>query len=426
MLPDKWLSILNQFNQLYVGYSGGLDSTVLLHVLANSPSLNAKLIAVHVNHGISPHANSWQSHCEQWCHSLKINLVTHAVHLTGSANLEERARNARYGFFSSLINAKEGLVLGHHEDDQAETFLLQLFRGAGIDGLSSMPELSQFGRGKSARPFLSCSREQLQSYATKHQLIWIEDESNEDIKYSRNYLRHQLVPLLKAKWPKALSNIARSATHCQQAKNNLDYLATEDCNALNLTTNSLPIASIRQLSFDRIINVLRFWLKSNGIKLPSTLTFHRLLNELIFARKDAMPEVSWGTTVVRFYQNHLYLDQKNDNNLPPVIEWPDFPSALTLGTVGKIVAKKTQQGLLIPVDTKITVRFRQGGEKFLLHGQTKSLKKMFQEWQVPPWLREKIPLIYFDHHLAAVVGYAMSDLFYTHVSAEAWLFIQKS
>ncbi|WP_058466918.1 tRNA lysidine(34) synthetase TilS [Fluoribacter gormanii] len=428
LLSAEWFSRLSHFNKLIVGFSGGLDSTVLLHVLASHPALLAKLIAVHVNHGISANASLWQVHCQQFCQDLSISLIAESVQFDRSSNVEEGARIARYAVFSSLMSEQDCLILGHHLDDQAETVLLQLFRGAGIDGLAAMTDFSQLEIGKIARPFLNHSREQLKDYAALHQLSWIEDESNQDISYSRNYLRQEIIPLLQRKWPGIVGNIARTALHCQQAKRNLDILASQDMimedNQEALTNNILFIDPLNKLSRDRIANILRVWLKNNQSQLPSTATFERLIDEVIFASQDAVPEVSWGEVTVRRYQKYLYLDKKNVISLTSSVEWSAFPLPLLLPDVGiNLLAKKNRQGLVIPPDTKIFVRFRQGGEEFFWHGQTKRLKKLFQEWGIPPWMREQIPLVYFNDKLAAVVGYAMSDLFYSKEHPDAWIFV---
>ncbi|MCW8386093.1 tRNA lysidine(34) synthetase TilS [Fluoribacter dumoffii] len=428
LLSTEWFSRLSHFSKLFVGFSGGLDSTVLLHVLACHPALFAKIVAVHVNHGISARASLWQQHCQQVCDLLNIPLIAHSVEFERSANIEEGARIARYDFFSSLMKEQDCLLLGHHMDDQAETVLLQLFRGAGVDGLAAMSELSAFGPGEIARPFLSHSREQLEHYAVQHQISWIEDESNQDVNYSRNYLRHQIIPLLKRKWTGVAGNIARTALHCQQAKRNLDVLAAQDAlapeNPNSLTQNSLLITPLKELNRDRMANVLRMWLKNNRVQLPSTVTFERLIDEMIFARSDAIPQVSWGDVTVRRYQDHLYLVRKNKNKLPPSLEWGAFPSPLIIIDARiHLQAKKHNPGLLIPPGTKIYVRFRVGGEKIVWRGQTKQLKKLFQEWGIPPWIREQTPLIYFDDTLAAVAGYAMSDLFFSQEANDTWDFI---
>ncbi len=424
-MSAEWFSRLSHFSKLIVGFSGGLDSTVLLHVLASQPTLLDKLVAVHVNHGISANASIWQIHCQQFCQNLGISLIAQAVQFDRSANIEEGARIARYAVFSSMLAEQDCLILGHHLDDQAETLLLQLFRGSGVDGLAAMSDFGQLKPGNIARPFLSHSREELEHYAGMHQLSWIEDESNQDISYSRNYLRQQVIPLLKRKWPGVAGNIARAALHCQQAKRNLDTLAAQDMadNPAALKNNFLLITPLKELSRDRIANVLRVWLKNNQIQLPSTATFWRLIDEVILASPDAVPEVSWAEVTVRRYQKHLFLDKNNACNLPSCVAWSAFPLPLVIPDAGiNLLAKKNTQGLVIPPDTQIFVRFRQGGEELSWHGQTKRLKKLFQEWGIPPWLRDQIPLVYFNDKLAAVVGYAMSDLFFTK-HADAWIFV---
>lgn len=430
LLSSAWFTRLNYFNKLVVGFSGGLDSSVLLHVLAMHQEDLPELVPVHVNHGISENAHLWQTHCEQFCNHLKINLITESVHFERSANREEGARIARYNVFSSLMTAQDCLILGHHLDDQAETVLLQLFRGAGIDGLAAMSEVGQLGSGGLARPFLSHRREHLEHYAKVHHLRWIEDESNQDRSYSRNFLRQEVLPLLKKKWPSVVGNLARTAVHCQAAKRNLDALAASDLLLEQpgaITSNALGIEPLKKFSYDRVANILRVWLKKNQVQVPSTATFHRLIDEVIAASPDAAPEVGWGDVVVRRYQQHLYLDKKTATHVPSCIEWSGFPLMLTVGhTQLNLVAKKAHQGLAIPQGAKIFIKFRRGGERIFWHGQNKYLKKLFQEWGVPPWLRDTIPLVYFDNTLAAVVGYAMSDLFYVKESSAAWIFLNHS
>jgi tRNA(Ile)-lysidine synthase len=427
VLNPEWIARLSEFTQLIVGFSGGLDSTVLVHVLASYPSLRNKLTAVHINHGISSNSLSWQNYCEQFCLKAGINFVSQPIHFDRSANIEDGARIARYKVFSSLLTEQDCLILGHHRDDQAETVLLQLFRGAGIDGLAAMMEVGTLGKGTIARPLLSYSRQQLELYAASHELQWIEDESNQDSKYSRNYVRHEIMPLLAAKWPGVVANIARTATHCQQAKVNLEELAVQDSPALLAPDTRLFIEPLKALSFERITNVLRSWLKKNQIQLPSTLTFQRLIHEGILASQDAVPMVAWGDIQVRRYQGYLYLDRKDVIKWPSSLEWANFPCPLVLNEYNlHLFAKKANQGLMIPQHAKILIKFRQGGEQFYWHGQNKELKKLFQEWGIPPWQRKKIPLIYLNDQLAAVVGYAVSDLFFSADSSQSMVQIVKN
>ncbi|MFI4963015.1 MAG: tRNA lysidine(34) synthetase TilS [Legionellales bacterium] len=419
LLHSEWITGLNKYHRVWVGFSGGLDSTVLLHLLADHEALRPKLEAVHINHGISPNAPSWQNHCVQVCAGLGLPFSAYSVECNQSSNLEENARTARYAVFSSLLKEQDVLVLAHHQDDQAETVLLQLFRGAGVDGLAAMAELSQLGCATLARPLLTCTRQQLEHYAVLHGLKWIEDESNQDSYYSRNYLRQQVMPLLAKQWPGVVNTIARAADNCQQAKAHLDALAILDCPELSCAGPSLSIEPLNTLNFERQSNVLRVWLKKNQVQAPSAATFKRLIHEVLLSNQDAMPLVSWNAIQVRRYQKQLYLDKTKPIALPSCIDWEEFPNPLMRKKYAlHLSVIDAQQGLTIPKAATIQVRFRQGGEEIKWHGQTKQLKKLFQEWAIPPWQRDRLPLIYINNLLAVVVGYAISDDFYSEYSPQ--------
>lgn len=418
LLTQEWITSLNRFEQLYVGFSGGLDSTVLLHLLAQQPTLRMKLCAIHVHHGISPNAAIWATHCSEVCADMDLSFLVQNIEFDRTSNVEENARTARYALFSSHLNTNSALVLGHHQQDQAETLLLHLFRGAGIDGMASMLELGPLGLGALARPLLAVSRTELEEYALLHQLKWIEDESNQDHQYSRNFIRREVMPLLIEKWPGVAATIARAATHCQQAKTNLKQLALIDHPAV--VDRELDITPLIALEDDRVLNVLRTWLFSQCIQLPSALTQQRLLKELVRSRSDACPVVTWGEIQVRRYQNRLYLDQKDTVLATSSMNWDAFPKPLKISENEILVAKESITGIkILPSDT-LHIGFRKGGEVFIWHGQTKKLKKLLQEWNIAPWLRDHIPLLYVNGHLAAVLGYAVSDLFYAQESAPVW------
>jgi len=409
LFDADWLTQLDSYHMLWVGFSGGLDSSVLLHSLAHKPTLASKLSAVHIHHGLSTNADAWLEHCKTVCASLAIPLIVRFVKFDQRSNIEEQARKARYEVFATLMGESDGLLLAHHADDQAETLLLQILRGAGIDGLAAMPRVKPLGLGELVRPFLCHSRASLEVYAGLHQLDWIDDESNQDSAFSRNYLRHQVMPLLRARWPGAVTNMGRTATHCQQAKSNLNALADLDC--LELTSNTLSMSVLKMRAHARLANVLRMWLSNNQIRLPSTHTFNRIINEVILARNDAVPCVEWNGVCVRRYQDTLYILKNDTVSRAISIEWSQFPAPLQLGN-DSLYATSVDKGLHVPAGCRVQVRFRAGGELFSWHGQTKALKKLLQEWHVPPWQRDRVPLIYIDDELAAVVGFGVSDRFY--------------
>ena len=467
LLSQDWRVKLANYDVLYVGFSGGLDSAVLLHVLANDPTLFQKLHAIHIHHGLSKYATDWETHCQHYCETLGIPITVRRVTINSGANIEEAARLARYQAFSELVNLQDGLLLAHHQDDQAETLLLQLLRGAGIDGLSAMPTRKILAKGELLRPFLQQPRKHLEDYAKQHQLTWVEDESNQNAMFSRNFLRHRIMPLLREKWPEATASLARSAEHCQQARCNLDAFANLDCESIVTQKNSLELSALQHLDYPRLVNVLRVWLQANDIRAPSAKILNQLINDVILARKDATPVVQWGDVTLRRYQQTLYIlknkmvsshvtleavDNLSSKHLRPTtcsrdpkilpdeqhlrilldrtgsleqvagrrdlnsqnaLEWLNFPNPFQLKQdQGILSASPASEGLKILPGSEITVRFRQGGELFSWHGQTKQLKKLWQQWQVPPWQRDTIPLLYIDNKLAAVIGYAINDLFF--------------
>jgi tRNA(Ile)-lysidine synthase len=274
--------------------------------------------------------------------------------------------------------------------------------------------MKPFAAGVLMRPLLHQSRQSLLQYAHHHQLTWIEDDSNQDTRFSRNYLRHQILPLLTAKWPAVVANLCRSVDHCQQARHNLDALALLDCPDLLTTKSTLPLALITTSDSKRLANVLRHWLKKNEVRLPSTEILSRILEDVIGAAVDSEPCVAWDAVCVRRYQNVLYLlPQNRVGYIDTTIDWLMFPEPLLLCNDGRrLTATRADAGLYVPQGAHIQVRRRQGGERFFWRGQTKSLKKLLQFWRIPPWLRDELPLIYIDNNLAAVAGFAVSDRWY--------------
>jgi tRNA(Ile)-lysidine synthase len=447
-LTDEWLVRLSHFSRLWVGYSGGLDSTVLLHCFMRVPELANKLSAIHVHHGLSVHADEWRAHCEAFCAHHAIALQVRFVELNHSANIEEQARVARFNAFASLVGKHDALLLAHHADDQAETVLLQLMRGAGVDGLAAMSPITSWSHATILRPFLQHTRATLEAYAITHHLSWIDDDSNDNVAFSRNYLRHDIMPLLKARWPGAVGNLVRTATHCQQAKTNLQDLAYQDCPELLIRhpekilrakrraqddvplgvsdqdDATLSLNGLQSYSFERLANVLRTWIASHHLKSPSTQIFNQLITQ-VYARADANVCVQWDDIVIRRYQNRLYLSRPHRHCESPTArndgvdewEWSNFPNKCLLPQYNSYLSTVTAEtGLYIPSGCRITVRFRQGGESFFYRGQRKVLKKLLQQWQVPPWERDRIPLIWIDNELAAVVGFAISDTYYRESS----------
>lgn len=408
LLNRDWRQRLQQYTQLYIGYSGGLDSTVLLTALAECPELRNKLTAVHVHHGLSPHADRWLDHCQQYCLDLDIPYISKQVDIMPGSNLEERARIARYQVFEELIGNNDALLLAHHQNDQSETVLLNLLRGAGLDGLCAMPEQRACGAGVLLRPLLHHPRQALQDYAKQHSLQWIEDEMNTACEWSRVYLRQEIIPLLQVKWPNLIATVAAGAQHCQQAKQALEGCMAVDCP--DLSKRELTLTPDWLNDTVRCTYVLRAWLKQHLQRPPSRACIQQIFHTVILASPDAMPCLQVEDLLLRRYQQTLYLVETQVSQSHTII-WENFPQPLRWSHDLMVMAiPDTEQGITIPNQSRIELKIRQGGEKFHWHGQNQCLKKLFQQWQIPPWQRSCLPLLYVNDLLMAVPGYAHSDL----------------
>ncbi len=414
LITDDWIKKLQPYRRLVVGFSGGLDSCVLLHALAQCAGLKDRLFPVHIHHGLSPQALVWQNHCAAFCAALNLPFEAHSVTFDRTRNLEENAREARYLVLNDRVSDDDALLVAHHADDQAETVLLQWMRGTGVDGLAAMLPCMPRGRGVLCRPLLDKPRAQLEAYAQAHALVWVEDDSNVSLAFSRNYLRAQVIPRLRERWPNLLAQIHASAQHCQEAVQNLDDLAAIDC--ADLENNRLSLAPLRALSKARLVNVLRCWFKKNHIRRPTQKNMDKLIHEVIGAGGDRTPLLRQRQWVIRRYQDVLYLLPPEES--APIVthqSWVDFPKACPWLEEDWLRAVPSSTGVYIPPGASLHVTSRQGGETFHWRGQTKCLKKLFQQWNIPPWWRYRVPLVYVNGQLAAVVGYAIHDASEKHV-----------
>lgn len=411
LISNCWIEKLLQTAKIYVGFSGGLDSTVLLHAIMHEPLLKDKLCAVHINHGLNPNAYLWQQHCKSFCDKHSIELMIRAVKCKGLNNIEHEARVARFAQFSNILESKDCIVLAHHENDQAETLLLQILRGSGINGLAAMPEVKKLGKGYVMRPFLNCTKDVLEDYAKLNNLLWIDDDSNCNEDFSRNYLRHKVMPVIQQRWPNFTKNFATTATNCQKAKLNLLELAYIDCPELKVKNNTLSLINLTSLSKDRLTNVLKVWLENNDLKIPSAKTLEILIKEIIFSKQDRQPLYKISDKYIRRYNNYLYLVEESNFNFEDKI-WDNFPHDFYLPDNYCLQASKGC-GLNIEKNALIEVRFRRGGEEFYWKNKTCELKKLLQSFKIPTWKRNQIPLIYINNKLAQIGNFAISDMFYT-------------
>ena len=408
------VSAVSDAKRWVIAFSGGLDSAVLLHAcLAVVQShLDITLQVVHVNHQLSEHADRWAAHCERVCayHEVSFSCESIEVLEQRGESLEASARYLRYQALAKYVASDAVLLTAHHLDDQAETFFLQLLRGAGIAGLACMPVKRPLGQGQVIRPLLNVTRAQLQCYAKTHEIEWVDDESNAQDRYSRNYVRHHVLPAIEQRWPAYRSCVARSAAHMADGAALLAELA-----ALDYTTCKGPCGllttPLKQLSELRQKNLIRYWLQQSGCLMPDSRQLACMLTDVVGAKPDAVPMMCWGDWQLRRYDDQLYVMRQHKDPLELQqlqLKWDGCAPLVLPGELG--VLRWSVQGLA-PQD--LTVRFRQGGERIrpFDSAHSRSLKQLCQLWRVPPWQRAKLPLIYAADELIAVAGYCVSYAF---------------
>ncbi len=392
-----------------VAFSGGLDSTVLLHVLKETVDAgrDASILAVHVDHGLHPDAADWTRHCRDVAVGLGVPIRCLRVEVAADSGLgvEAAARAARYRALEAEMRPGDWLMSAHHREDQAETLLINLVRGSGPAGIAGIGELRRFGPGWLVRPLLRVGQASLESYARAAGLEWVEDPTNADLRFDRNFLRHEIMPLLRARWPDIASRLDRSARHAGAAEELLRELAAIDLAAVGGDPARLPIGGLLALSPERQRNVLRHALRRLGLPSPPEVKINRVLDEVIPAREDAQPLVSWQGVEVRRFRGALYLAAALS---------PDLPGSTTVG-IGTValgqgmgvleLRRGADTGLAEAlVGQGLRLGYRGGGEKFrpFGHKHTRKLKKLLQDEGIVPWMRDRLPLLYAGDRLVAV------------------------
>lgn len=397
-----------------VAYSGGLDSHVLLHLCALFSKRPVR--AIYVHHGLQNEANQWEEHCAEICESLQIPFKS--IHVDASRrpgeSPEETARKTRYAALKSELKPGDCLLTAHHQDDQSETVLLQLFRGAGVAGLAAMPVIRMINQAFHARPMLSFSRNEIHDYADENDLKWVEDPSNTDTNFDRNLLRHDIIPVIKKRWPQLGDSLSKMAAQQQDALEIIESMAAIDlASVLSQKDHTIDIVGLTKLSKARQLNVLRSWIHQCANDAPTANILHQVIESMLNAADDASPEVCWGESEIRRYQGQLYCLKRLEHDATEIFYW-NPKQKLVLENLGieLRVDLTPLQDLKPEVFNKVLkVAFRQGGEKIRPVGRkhTHSLKKLMQEAGIPPWERSRIPLIYLDEELIGVYGYWIAE-----------------
>jgi tRNA(Ile)-lysidine synthase len=412
-------------NALAIAYSGGLDSSALLYLAHRyAVERGIPLFAFHVHHGISPNADQWLAHCKDECARLGIVFDSRLIKLpaNGKTGVEEAARLRRYAALGEMCRIhRVGLLLtAHHEDDQAETVLLQLLRGSGVAGLSGMdavntaPDLLGDDRLLMARPLLSVSRVALAHFVSRNGIAYVEDESNVDPRYARNALRHQVMPVLAQAFPGFQGRFVRTARHAQSAQRMLVELAAQDL-AMCADGKCLDIDRLKKLSSDRIDNVLRYWFGSHGVRMPSTSWLSEMRTQLLDAKEDAQVCVTHADCEIRRHRNRVYLTPRLDDDpsdvMPITFRWQGEDEIHFPAYHGALVFEQAELG----IDSEwlrqhdLQIHYRQGGERLkpALNRPTKSLKYHYQALNIPAWERERLPLVSHGEQLLFAAGIGM-------------------
>lgn len=427
-----------------VAYSGGIDSHVLLHCCKE---LKLSVRAVHVHHGLQSIADDWVVHCQTACDALNIQLDV--LYVDGrnkkGQSPEEAARRARYLALKNNLGAGDCLLTAQHLNDQAETVLIQLLRTASAAGLAAMPAVKKIGEHLHLRPLLTFSRQEIENFAKQANLQWVEDPSNQDVSYDRNYIRRNVVPMLEQRWPEITQQLSIiSALQANNLQVLQDMAAIDLASSLNTSTYSfivsayeiisvLSMTRLRQLSSARLLNLLRYWLSSRDSAAINSLPTRNLLEEieksLINSRQDAKAVVYFSGVEFRKYQNELYLLKKKSilkqKNVVNDRKWMPS-SALNFAELNIQIKPVLQLGKGLRKDLlaeSLTIRFRKGGETFHPEQRHHSqrLKKLLQEANIPPWDRGTIPLLYFKNELIAVIGLWISKPHAVSGEEEGWV-----
>jgi tRNA(Ile)-lysidine synthase len=421
-LDSRLASLLPEYPDvsLCVALSGGVDSVALLAALVarnTRPSVSPAVRAIHVHHGLHANADKWSGHCRRLAAQLGVSLsvVRVKVPRQRGASLEAAAREARYGAFAESLRPGEALLTAHHQDDQLETVLLQLLRGAGIPGLAAMPEVTPFESGVLVRPLLTRSRAELEEWVRANGFGWIDDDTNANEQFDRNYLRRTVLPLVRERWPGASGAVSRTARHAAEAKRLLESLARADVERVSIGPG-LSAQGLRTLDVDRRRNALRFWIARRGFTVPDTRRLEEIAGPLLDARADANPCVQWNGTLVQRHADVLTvradeaatLAVSDAANLSDAVNWDWYESPrLVLAAFGGVLEMDPEPNGpldLAALPRQLTVRRRQGGEGLRPRAgsRTRKLKALLQEARIPPGERDRLPLVYAGNKLIAV------------------------
>lgn len=408
---NKLKGKINKYSNFLLAYSGGLDSTVLLDQLIKLRdfyNLNLKIRAIHINHGINAESDNWVQHCQKKCNYYKIPLLIKYINLDIKKNIEKEARLKRYNIFEKTLKKEEILLTAHHLIDQCETVLLALKRGSGIVGLSGIPYTRKIGKNLLLRPFLDKTKTELKQWALKYKLSWIEDSSNNDIKYDRNFLRNIILPVIFKKWPSFYLNVNRSSEICREQENLLNELLLPILDKMINNDGSLSTDNFDKMSHAYRNFVLRKWIINKVKIIPSRNFINILWKEVINSKPDASPKLNIQKYEIRRYRKNIYLIKKYISLKNYIIIWKNPRKNLLLPqNLGSLCINNKGMKIRKPLLNEIiNIRFQCNNKVDVCNFfKRKKIKKIWQENNVPIWERNRIPMLFYNKELIAVIGF---------------------
>jgi tRNA(Ile)-lysidine synthase len=413
------LAVMGQLpraRKIWVGFSGGVDSTALLLALHQAGSaLGAPVHAIHFHHGLNPGADSWLDHCSKFCSERKIPFVSQylEIHTSGGASTEEASRDARYQAVAELLGCDEIYLTAHHADDQAETLFLNLMRGSGIEGLAGIPPLRKLGSGQVARPLLQWGRADLEDYLRRQGVNWMEDPSNRDLSFDRNYLRNQLFPMLNSRWPGVVKRLTRSARIARLSSEALAEFVNSHSGKLLANKHRMALEPLLELDQPMQALVMRQWLRGQEIPALTEVRIYEFLDQLASAKRNSQAEVRWNRWQLKLYRDFIWLQDLSSLADCRVQTWNESMELMLPGGLGQL--RLLGKPRSIPSGWRVDSR-REGAKiRLRARSSRQTLKELFRVSPVPPWMRAAIPVLYWDEEPVAVGDWVIAQ------SLKSWL-----
>ena len=414
--------------RVLLGYSGGVDSHVLLYELTRVASMHRlTVIALHGNHQILPNSNLWEQHSREVCNKIGVEFQSHrlSVDFDRAGGRENALREARYAWFKSVMNSGDVLVTAHHLDDQVETVLFRLFRGSGARGLAGISPVRSWGNGELYRPFIDLSRSDILEFAKSHHLEWVEDESNRDESFDRNFLRERLIPILRSRWPGSSAAVARASRHLAATEALLEQIGREDLERWHLTADEcqftnfgkMRISDLLAVSPERAANLLRCWGRKAVHEAPGSSQLFELLRQLERLNGAMKARLVWKSVEFRRYRDCLYLLPAQADPMPHVARYWVAEPSLDLPVVGvrlrsrRIVGEGIRASGTNISDIEVRWYNKKIGLRLARGARTRTLRNLFQERGVPPWERWRLPVLCIDNAVAYVPGIGVAASF---------------